>query len=303
MKYAYYPGCSMKSSAQEYDVSTRLVLERLGCEMQELEDWTCCGASAAEAVSELLQLALPARNVALAASTMPDADILAPCSACYLNLLRVAKLCDEDSQTQARINEALSDEMAPDGQALQVPKGMRVRHLMDVLFQDVGLERIKEAVTRPLEGLVIAPYYGCQILRPYHVFDDPERPQTMHQVLEALGATVLEWNFANKCCGASLMAYKKATALSAVRAILKAASEADAVVTVCPLCHMNLEAYQDEALQGGGHAQVDVLYLPQLMGLAFGLTSEELKLQANMAATACVGKIVSGLEAPEKAAP
>jgi heterodisulfide reductase subunit B len=243
----------------------------------EIPDWTCCGASAAEAVSELLSLALPGRNLALAGGELPDADVLAPCSACYLNLLRVQKKTEHDTELRARINEALE----PEGLAL--PESVRVRHLLDVLVNDVGLERIQERASSPLEGVRVAPYYGCQILRPYAEFDDPERPETMARVLEALGAEVVDWAFANKCCGASLMASKKEAALPLVGAILRGAREAqaDAVATVCPLCHMNLEAYQAEAAPGLSEAQT-VVYLPQLMGLAFGLSPREVMLQKNM---------------------
>jgi len=302
MKYAYYPGCSLTSSAREYDAATRLVLERLGCELREIEDWTCCGASAAEAVSELLQLALPARNLALAAASMPGADFFAPCSACYLNHLHVARRCQEP-QTLGQVNDALGAETAPDGSPLVMPAEPRVRHLLDILCEDVGLEAVAAQVRRPLEGVVLAPYYGCQILRPYHAFDDPERPHTLHDVLEALGATVLDWGHANKCCGASLMATNKDAALPSVRGILMAAGEADAVVTVCPLCHMNLEAYQATALRGAPRPVVDVLYLPQLMGLAFGIEQRKLRLAGNMAADASVKKILETEPAQEQAAP
>lgn len=302
MRYAYYPGCSLTSSAREYDVATRAVLAHLGCEVTEIEDWTCCGASAAEAVSELLQLALPARNLALAAATMPGADFFAPCSACYLNHLHTIRSC-EHHETLSQVNEALSAETAPDGSPLVMPSAMRVRHLLDLLCEDVGLEAVAAKVVRPLEGVVLAPYYGCQILRPYHAFDDPERPQTLHKVLEALGAEAMDWSHANKCCSASLMATCKDAALPSVSAILTAAGDADAVVTVCPLCHMNLEAYQSAALEHASRKVVDVLYLPQLMGLAFGMEPKAVRVGGNMAAATCVETIISGAKAQEKAAP
>lgn len=297
MNYAYYPGCSMSSSAGEYDLSMRLVLELFGCTVQEIPDWTCCGASAAEAVSALLALALPGRNLALAARHLPGADVLAPCSACYLNLLQTERKCQADQLLRERVDEALAVE------ELHLPQGQRVRHLVEVLRDDVTPERIAAAVVRPLEGLTLAPYYGCQILRPYHLFDDPEQPQSMRGILEALGATVLDWSHGARCCGASLMATKRDAALPSVRAILLAAGDADAVVTVCPLCHMNLEAYQGAALADSGRKEVSVLYLPQLMGLACGLAPNDLGLGSNLAAKRFMAKFAAGAQAHAEVAP
>lgn len=278
MSYAYYPGCSLTESAREYDVSTRLVFERLCLGLAEIEGWTCCGAGAVEAVSGLLALALPARNLGLAAKQSPGRDVLVPCSGCYLNHLRVQEETRRDRTLAHKVNEAIA------GEELALDPNQRVRHLLDVLATDVGAERIAQAVLMPLTGLVVAPYYGCQALRPYRVFDDPERPRTMDDILKALGATVLDWGKGTACCGASLMATHQDAALRDVAGILAAASEADCVATVCPLCQMNLEAYQKQALRGSDG--VAVVYLPQLMGLAMGLSSEDVLLSKNLALTA-----------------
>ena len=280
MKYAYYPGCSLETSAMEYDVSCRRSLERLGAELADIPGWTCCGASAVEPVSRLLTFALPARNLALAERETAGLDLLVPCSACYLNHLRVGRECAADRALPGRINEALSVE------GLHYAGKTRVRHLLDVLSADVGAGAVAAAVRRPLEGLTVAPYYGCQALRPYPLFDDPEHPRSMTPLIEALGATVLPWDLGGHCCGASLMATKKEAALVSVAAILAGAEGADAIVTVCPMCQMNLEAYQREALKAGGHGNpVSVLYLTQLLGLAFGLSEEAVLLHKNLAVT------------------
>jgi len=280
MKYAYYPGCSLTASAVEYDASCREVLGRLGAELTEIPDWTCCGASAVEPVSRLLALALPARNLALAERELPGQDVLVPCSACYLNHLRAAREYAADRRMPGMINEVLSVENMHYGGAT------KVRHLLDVLLNDVGAQRIRDEVSRPLEGMVAAPYYGCQILRPYRVFDDPERPHSLVPVLEALGATALTWDVGGRCCGASLMATKRDAALPLVADILEAAGEADCIVTVCPMCQMNLEAYQAEAVSATGRGRpISVLYLPQLMGLAFGLSEDRVLLGKNLAVT------------------
>lgn len=278
MKYAYYPGCSLTGSAKEYDAATRAVMAGLGVELTEIPDWTCCGASAGEAVSRLLTYALPARNLALSEKNLPGRDILIPCSACYLNHLRVVRDTTEDKRLKGDIEEV----MAAEGLSFQGTG--KVRHLLDVLVTGLGAARIGERTIRPLTGITVAPYYGCQALRPYTVFDDPERPASMNGLLKALGAEIFEWEKGGSCCGASLMATKKEVALHSVTGILKAAQKADVVVTICPMCQMNLEAHQKQALQLNGHENmVSILYLPQLMGLAFGLSEEEVMLNKNMA--------------------
>ncbi|MBU1040541.1 MAG: CoB--CoM heterodisulfide reductase iron-sulfur subunit B family protein [Proteobacteria bacterium] len=283
MKYAYYPGCSLGTSAEEYDVSSREVLKRLGVELSEIPDWTCCGASAVEPVSSLLTLALPARNLALTERECPGLDMLVPCSACYLNHLRVGRECAADRALPGRINEALGTE------GLSYAGKVRVRHLLDVLAGDIGPEAVAAQVSRRLEGLIVASYYGCQALRPYALFDDPERPRSMEPLISALGATAFRWDMGGRCCGASLMATRRDVALVSVAAILDAAAGADAIVTVCPMCQMNLEAYQSQAHQAD---TISVLYLPQLLGLAFGLSDEQTLLDKNLAVTdALKGKL------------
>ena len=274
MKYAYYPGCSLQESAHEFDVSVRAVMDRLGVELAEIPDWTCCGASAAEPVSELMSYALPARNLALAEKDLAGLDVLAPCSACYLNLLKVNREVVGNKALHGRVNEAL------DACGLAYGGTVRVRHILDILVNDIGLEAIGAKVERDLHGMRVAPYYGCQILRPYEVFDDPRRPVTMDSVLTAMGAQLHPWDMGARCCGASLMVTHPEVAMHSVEAILTAAEGADAIATVCPLCQMNLEAYQHDAAAGGHH--VPVLYLTQLMGLAFGLEEPAVLLDTNM---------------------
>ena len=153
---------------------------------------------------------------------------------------------------------------------------------MDVLANDVGAERIRAQVIRPLGGVRAAPYYGCQALRPYRVFDDPEEPRSMEPILEALGADVHRWTMGARCCGAGLMTTKKEAALDAVAHILRAARGSDCIVTVCPMCQMNLEAFQKKiSKREGEDISVSILYLPQLMGFAFGMETSELQTDKN----------------------
>lgn len=278
MKYIYYPGCSLQGTAQEYDISTRAAMKALGAELVDLDDWTCCGASAAEATSYLLSMVLAARNLALAERMKVEGDIMIPCSACYLNLRRVEEHVGQDEGLKGKINEALSEE------GLRYNGRIKVRHFLDVIATDFDLKAIERAVNRKLTGFKVAPYYGCQSLRPYGSFDDPQEPRSMEALIKALGAEVHSWAVGAKCCGAALMSTKKDVALELTGAILKSARGSDCIVTVCPMCQMNLEAYQDRVSKTlGEDLSISVLYLPQLMGLAFGLSDSELKLNLNLA--------------------
>jgi len=280
MQYLYYPGCSLEGTAREYDVSTRAVMDRLEALLTELPDWTCCGASAAEPNSLLLSLVLPARNLAIAESTAPDRDILVPCSACYLNLKRAGEAVANEPGLSAKINAVLQEEEL----VLNRPAG--VRHLLDVLATDIGPERIGALVKTPLEGLTVAPYYGCQCLRPYTVFDDPEKPRSMEALITTTGAAVHPWSMGARCCGASHMNTKPEVAQKLVGGILAAARGADVIVTVCPMCQMNLEAYQKTiSRKENDDLQITVMYLPQLIGLALGMTEAELGIGLNLAVT------------------
>ena len=281
MKYLYYPGCSLEGSAREYDVSTRALMTALGAELMEIDDWTCCGASAAAAVGHYLTLALPARNLALVEKQKAKEDILVPCSACYLNLKTVEEKVKKDFNLLNTVNTILAEEQ------LKITGRTHTRHLLDVIAGDFGPEKIRPKVVRNLAGLTIAPYYGCQCLRPYAVFDDPEAPQSMEPILEATGAGVHRWEMGAKCCGASHMNTKMEVGLELVAAILQQARGADAVVTVCPMCQMNLEAYQKKISRlSGEDLTISILYLPQLLGWALGLSEKELRLDLNLALSA-----------------
>jgi len=283
MKYTYYPGCSLEATAKEYDISTRAVLRELGVEFEELKDWTCCGASAAETVSYLLSLVLPARNLALAEQASSDGQVIASCTACYVNFRKVEERVRETPGLLDTINEALSvDGLAYTGK-------VRARHLLDVLANDVGPQAIADRVKRPLKGdhkgspLRVAPYYGCQTVRPYSPFDAPDVPESMDRVLAALGAQVYPNPMKAKCCGGTLLTTKREVGLKLVSDLLKAVEGADCIATVCPMCQMNLDAYQGLVSQKLGRpVNIPVLYLTQLLGLAFGLPEEQLGLNHNI---------------------
>lgn len=280
MKYIYYPGCSLEGTAREYDISTRALMQAAGAELVELPDWTCCGASAAEPTSFLLSLALPARNLAKAEQMGDIRDILVPCSACYLNLKRVEEKIRTEPEIFDKLNTILAEEH------LELTGRMRVRHILDVIINDVGAESIRSLVKKKLNHLVVAPYYGCQCLRPYPVFDDPERPQSMEPILDAVGAGIHVWDMGGRCCGASHMNTKMEVGIALVSAILKNARGADAVVTVCPMCQMNLESFQNKASRVCKEdVTISVVYLPQLIGLALDLSETDLGLNLNLSIT------------------
>lgn len=280
MKYLYYPGCSLEGTAREYDISTRALMQAAGADLIELKDWNCCGATAAEPTSFLLSLVLPARNLAIAERMDDVEDILVPCSACYLNLKKVEEKTKKEPDVFSKINTILFEDK------LQLEGKMRVRHLLDVIINDFGPETIHSLVKKQMNGVVVAPYYGCQCLRPYAVFDDPEDPQSMEPIIEALGATVHPWNMGGKCCGASHMNTKMEVGLELVSAILRAAKGADAIVTVCPMCQMNLEAYQKKiSSMSNEDLNISILYLPQLIGLALGISEKDLRIDLNLSVT------------------
>lgn len=282
MKYAYFPGCSLESTAKEYDLSARVVMKELGVELQELRDWNCCGASAAEITSHLLALVLPARNLALAEAAVEtvgtgNGQLVASCSACYVNLRRAEETAKADPALLDKINQAL------DVDGLAYAGRTHVRHLLDVIANDVGVEAIAQRVTQPLEGLRAAPYYGCQTVRPYSSFDAPYFPESMDRIVEALGATVHPNPLKAACCGGTLSTTKREVGIKLVSDLVQAVEGADCIVTVCPLCQMSLESYQGLVSRKLGRPiHMPVVYLTQLLGLAFGLSEKDLGLEHNI---------------------
>jgi heterodisulfide reductase subunit B len=252
-------------------------MRELGVELVELEDWTCCGASAAEVSSHLLALVLSARNLALAERMNGNGELVASCSACYVNLRKVEETVRADAAVLETINRALE----VDG--LTYAGRMHVRHLLDVIANDVGTEAIAARVKRPLEGLRAAPYYGCQTVRPYSTFDAPYLPETMDRVLAALGVNVHPNPLKAACCGGTLATTKREVGLKLVSDLFRAVEGADCVVTVCPLCQMNLESYQGQVSKELDQpVHMPIVYLTQLLGLAFGLPDTELGLAHNI---------------------
>jgi len=276
MKYSYMPGCSLQSTARGYDTSARAVIRELGSELIELDDWNCCGANALESVSYLLSVAMPARNLALAEAA--NRDLVTSCSSCFLNLFKVNHRLRREPDLRKKLDEILG------AAGLKYQGKARVRHLLDVVANDIGVEAVRKRVERKLSGLKVVPYYGCQTVRPYGEYDGPYLPNSMDKLIEAVGADNYPYLWKTICCGGVLMTTEKSIGRKLVADLLAAAKGADCIVTVCPMCQMNLDAYQGEAAaELGAKVRIPVLFLTQLMGLAFNLPEKDLLLGQNIA--------------------
>jgi heterodisulfide reductase subunit B len=277
MKYLYYPGCSLKGTGRAYEESLLAVFEALGLPLEELSHWNCCGATAYMAVDELQAFALAARNLALAGQEMgrEPVSLVAPCSACYLVLLKVQRYMAE----YERLGRTVADALRETG--LHYRADVQVRHPLDVLVNDIGLETVSEHVTAPLEGLKVASYYGCQVVRPFALFDDRYDPMTMDDVVKALGAEPVDWGLKARCCGGSMTGTIQEAGLRLSYIILREARTrgADVVVTCCPLCQFNLECYQPQmGRMFEEECDMPVVYFTQLMGRAMGIDDRTLGL-------------------------
>lgn len=276
MKYIYYPGCSLKSTGKLYEESLLAVFDALDIKYEELNDWNCCGATAYMAVDEKKAFVLAARNLALAEAQMKDeseVNIVAPCSACYMILLKTQKFLEENPEDMAVIKAALKES------GLEYNAKAKIRHPIDVFINDIGEKEITKRITKPLKGIKVASYYGCQTVRPYSTFDDQRNPVTMDKIFKAAGADIVDWSMKTRCCGASLTGTIQEVALPLSYIILHEAKKrrADVVTTACSLCQFNLECYQtniDKKFKTD--TKIDVIYFTQLLGLALGIEPKKL---------------------------
>lgn len=258
MDYSYYPGCSLHSTGLEYGLSTRAVFEELDIGLIELQGWNCCGASSAHALNHTLALALPARNLALAQEA--GYDLVAPCAACFNRMKSADYTLRRDPDTRAEIEAIVG---------FQYTGEITVRPVLAVLYEDYGIQAIAARVQRPLHGLKVVPYYGCLLVRPPEVtgFDDPDHPYVMAELLDAIGVDVKPWSHATDCCGAGLSLSRTDVVQNLVGRLAERAREAgaDALVTSCPLCQVNLEMRQTS------EPKIPSFYITELLGLALGL--------------------------------
>ncbi len=265
MEIGYYPGCALHGSSNDYAASVRACLAKLGVELRELDDWICCGATAAHSLNHLLALALPARNLAIAERSGLT-ELLAPCPMCSMELTKAHCALAASDALRRKVSEIVE---------LDVRGETRVLNLIQV-FQRVGLEKLREMQVRPLTDFRPACYYGCLLTRlPAALqFDDCEQPTSMERILLELGAQPVEWGCKTECCGAGMTMADGDTALELSQKVLDNARRhgADCLVVACPMCHVNLDMKQSavERRYGCRHDLV-VYYLSDLVGLALGL--------------------------------
>ncbi len=275
--YLLYPGCSMETSARAYYDSLKAIAGPIGLNLKEIDDWNCCGATEYLGISLTPAYALIARNLALASNAANGTrTLVAPCSACYLNLAKADYYMNERPKLGQMVNEALEA-----GGLSYTPGSLDIRHLLDVLVYDIGLSAIEKKVVQPLTNLRVAPYLGCMVPRPdyQHRWSDHEQPIELDLLLKALGAQVIEFPLKTECCGGHMTQIGPATAFEMIRRLISGADEheADVMVTVCPMCQLNLDGYQGEANRFfGTNYHMPILFFTQLMGLAFGIDPKEL---------------------------
>jgi heterodisulfide reductase subunit B len=277
LQYAYYPGCSLEHTASPYDKSIRAVFERLDIGLHEIEDWNCCGATMYMSVKKIVGYSISARILALAQNM--GMQICAPCSSCYTILRKTNRHIAWDPKERAKINEALR---AAD---LSYDTIVEVRHPLDILSNDLGLDNIAAKVTNPLKGIKVAPYYGCQIVRPHGYFDDVDDPIKMDQLLSRIGAEVVHYPCKVRCCGGMLMTTQQNIALALNLKLLEAAVDngADMIATACPLCQMNLEAYQKKINSAfNRNFNIPIVYFSHLLGVALGIKPDKMGLDKLM---------------------
>jgi len=269
--YSYYPGCSLSSTAREYDVSTRLVFKNLGLDLQELADWNCCGASAAKGTNHLLGLALPGR--VLQQAEEKSLPLTTPCPECY-SRLRFAAHEMKDESVRRQVSEVLEKDLQ---------NNVVVEPTLKIIWEYEGDLHLKKS----LAGLKAVAYYGCLFVRPKAVadFDDEENPRSMDDIVARLGVEMLDWSFRSECCGAYLSIPKPEVAYRLVYRILRGAKQvgAECVVVACPLCQANLDTRQKTVEARYKESMgLPIIYFTQLMGLAMGYSPEELLLDKHL---------------------
>ncbi len=276
--YSYFPGCSSSDgNSIAYGNSAKAVCKILDIELFELDDWNCCGSTPYSSIDELSSFCLSARNLSLAEKR--GLDLVTPCSSCYVMMNRTKTYIKEYSHVKTKVNEAL------EAGNLTYNGIIRSRHLLDIFVNDIGYETIKTKATRNLKGLKVAPYYGCQIVRPRLGFDHPEYPESLDKLVISLGAEPVPFQLKSRCCGGSLIISNEEVALDLLKKLLDSAArnKAECLITVCPLCQTNLDAYQSRVNKKfKTHFNIPILFFTQLMGIAFGLSEKEMMLKTNI---------------------
>lgn len=276
MKYAYYPGCASDSTAREQHASCVAVARSLGIDLAEIEGWICCGTTPAHQTDRLLAAALPAANL-IRAQKM-GLDIVVTCAACYSML----KMANHEVLRHPKVRKHVSEVLGQDYDG-----SVRVRHFVEVLLEDVKIDRIRKALKHSLNGLKVACYYGCLLVRPPEVmqFDDPENPTSLDCLITAMGGESLEWPHKVECCGGGLSLTRTDVVVKLSDAVLTMAraAGADCVAVACPMCQINLDLRQaDIEKELGKRHDLPIIYITQLLGLCLGISADELGLEKLM---------------------
>jgi heterodisulfide reductase subunit B2 len=274
VKYAFFPGCSLESTAWDFDRSTRAVCHALGIELEDIPNWVCCGSTPAHTTNGSLAVALPVLNLQKASKM--NNPVMTACASCYARL-RTANYKVANDPAERKRTERITGKPY-DG-------GVPVHHVLDVLVNHLGLDTIRANVKNPLAGLRVACYYGCLLTRPPEVvaFDDAEHPTVMDKLVAALGAEPVDWPYKTECCGASLSMTHVSVVTRLGHKLLSMAHQAGAqcIAVACPLCQVNLDLRQADACAAHGELpRTPVMYITQLLGLALGLSKKELGLKA-----------------------
>jgi len=266
-RIGYYKSCSLEASSKDYARSLEASFSALGTELVPVKDWNCCGASSAHSTSDLLGMALPARNLALA-EEQGLTSLLVPCSACYSRMLTTADKMRRDDEVSAEINEVL--------EPLKYLGTVQVKNILEILWTEVGANEILHACTRSLNGMKVLCYYGCYLTRTPGVacFDDRENPQSMERLLRMLGAEPLDWPYKTDCCGAGMNLIEPDYSIQLCEKMLDMAYKvgAEAIVATCPLCMTNLDINQDRIYREKGlPRRMPVFYISDLLCIAAGI--------------------------------
>jgi heterodisulfide reductase subunit B2 len=272
MKYAYFPGCSAESTARDLYLSTVAVARALGIEFEEPEAWSCCGTTMAHQVDHDLSLSLAAANL-LKVKDM-GLDMVVSCASCYSRM----KIANHEISTNPEKREIISAALGRDYDG-----SVKVRHFVEIVIEDIGLDTFKKALTHTLGGLKVASYYGCLMVRPPEVagLDDPENPVYMDRLIDAMGGVGLDWPHKVECCGGSLTLTRSDLVVKLSESIIAMAKDSGAqcMAAACPMCQINLDMRQNDILKTTGHCyNMPVIYITQLMGLCLGMSEKELGL-------------------------
>jgi heterodisulfide reductase subunit B len=288
-KYLIFLGCAVPYRVSSYEISARKVLQKLGVELVEMPEFNCCGLPL-DPVSHETMLILAARNLALA--EQQNLNILTLCPGCAGTLKKVNTILKKDKTLRGQINGHLKES------ALEFKGTAETKHILQVLMEDVGLEKIKKSVVKPLTMLEVAEHVGCHLLRPkdYIGFDDPEDPQTLKKLIEATGAKCLDYINETECCGAPSVGVsdKVALQLAQDKLIHVKMAGAQALITICPFCHVMFDTNELRIERMFSETYgIPILHYPQLLGLAMGMTPEELAFNELRVDTSRILKLLS----------